>query len=617
MPASRAPRRPALSVSAPVVTLTDLGTLGGASAWVAAISDSGWVVGWTETGTGIHAAYLWRNGVVTDLGIPSGAAYFTPTGVNDSGQVVGGAGVAGGKQAFTWTNGVFAELPTLDHWMNTPGVINNAGQVAVTGHVIIGSTPVAFLVTRGQMVSLGTLGGSESDAYGLNDSGVVSGYSTLAGDADGHAFIWRAGAMHDLGTLGGTYSAAYAINNAGIVVGLTTLADGSYHGFEWSNGTMSDFGSDFQPAAINSSGQVVGATMSGDRQAILWAGGTATVLPCPASTSDCAAVAINDKGQAVGNAVIDGAVHALLWTLGSANRPPVAVAGSPYGGREGESVAFSGAGSSDPDGDPLTYTWAFGDGATATGATPTHVYADNGNYTATLVVSDGSLADTAAVAVSISNVPPSVTAGADATIYSGDSYSFSGTFHDPGILDRPWTYGWYWGDGSYSVTSTTPDQSLPITGTHRYLKAGTYSVLLAVTDKDGGTGRGSLALTVLRIPVTTALATAEVKLNDRGQGLLTVDVLGTPGFDATAVNPWSVTLGDEHGTDTPVAQRGQLMASVADVNGDGILDMVLHFDRSALIANGDLSVSTTRLVLLGDLKDGRQIRGVVPVAVRP
>src|SRR5207245_5959800 len=54
------------------------------------------------------------------------------------------------------------------------------------------------------------------------------------------------------------------------------------------------------------------------------------------------------------------------------NRPPTANPGGPYGGDVGQAISFSGAGSSDPDSDTLSFAWDFGDGTTATGGTPSH-----------------------------------------------------------------------------------------------------------------------------------------------------------------------------------------------------------------------------------------------------
>ena len=73
------------------------------------------------------------------------------------------------------------------------------------------------------------------------------------------------------------------------------------------------------------------------------------------------------------------------------NQAPVvnASATSPTSGPAPLAVAFSAAGSSDPEGQPLTYSWNFGDGATSNSANPSHTYTATGNYQARLTVSDG------------------------------------------------------------------------------------------------------------------------------------------------------------------------------------------------------------------------------------
>ncbi len=88
-------------------------------------------------------------------------------------------------------------------------------------------------------------------------------------------------------------------------------------------------------------------------------------------------------------------------TVSHVNRPPVANAGGPYTGVAGTPVAMSGAASSDPDGDPLTYAWAFGDGATGVGVGVSHAYAATGAYGVTLTVSDGSLTGSASATATI------------------------------------------------------------------------------------------------------------------------------------------------------------------------------------------------------------------------
>ncbi len=160
---------------------------------------------------------------------------------------------------------------------------------------------------------------------------------------------------------------------------------------------------------------------------------------------------------------------------GPVNLPPIADAGGPYTGTPGQPVAFNGSGSSDPEGQPLTYSWTFGDGATATGATPTHAYAAAGSYTVTLVVNDGGLNSqpaTTTASIGAGNQPPIADAGGPYTGTPGQPVAFNGSgSSDP--EGQPLTYSWTFGDGA-TATGATP--------THAYAAAGSYTVTLVVND---------------------------------------------------------------------------------------------------------------------------------------
>jgi serine protease len=68
------------------------------------------------------------------------------------------------------------------------------------------------------------------------------------------------------------------------------------------------------------------------------------------------------------------------------NRAPVAAFSTSYSGTE---VTFDAGASFDPDGDPLSFAWDFGDGAEARGATVVHRFTEPGSFVVELTVIDG------------------------------------------------------------------------------------------------------------------------------------------------------------------------------------------------------------------------------------
>jgi PKD repeat protein len=93
------------------------------------------------------------------------------------------------------------------------------------------------------------------------------------------------------------------------------------------------------------------------------------------------------------------------------NQPPLASPTAvPNAGPAPLTVQFA-ANASDPDGNPLTYAWSFGDGATSTASGPAHTYETAGSFTAELTVSDGQATAFASLTITVSptiglNSPP-------------------------------------------------------------------------------------------------------------------------------------------------------------------------------------------------------------------
>ncbi len=182
--------------------------------------------------------------------------------------------------------------------------------------------------------------------------------------------------------------------------------------------------------------------------------------------------------------------------------PPEADPGGPYSGMEGTAVVFNGSGSIGA----ATFDWDFGDGSPhGSGISPTHVYSDNGTYTVTLMVSNGSgQDDTEATTATISNAAPTVNAGNDQAITEGNAISLDpATFTDPAVGNDTYTATIDWGDGVIEDGVVTPPSSDgEVDGAHTYVDDGVFTVTVTVFDEDGGEGNDTFTATVNNIPPT-------------------------------------------------------------------------------------------------------------------
>jgi PKD repeat protein len=117
-------------------------------------------------------------------------------------------------------------------------------------------------------------------------------------------------------------------------------------------------------------------------------------LPDPATRATFVAGAANPVDLQIGPGgdlfYVDfdgGTIRRIQYTSGN-QAPNAVIQATPLSGPTPLTVTFSSVGSSDPDGDPITYSWNFGDGGTSTQPNPSHTYGSIGAFIAVLTVTD-------------------------------------------------------------------------------------------------------------------------------------------------------------------------------------------------------------------------------------
>ena len=306
--------------------ITDLGTLGGTISYAFGVNIHGDVVGSSTTSTGEEHAFLYHNGVMTDLGVlNSGDTFSRAYGINDSGVVVGQS--LGATSSPFYYNGQMHFVGSLGGDYGFANKINNAGQIVGISSNANGETH-AFRSTGGTMLDLGVLSSAldYSIGYGVNDSGAVTGYATTDAAGDYDAFLYNGGPLQDIGNLGGN-SRGFAINNAGYIAGDSIIdANGDQRVFLWHNGVFTNLGTtagaiSVDGGNVNNLNEVVGTLIFDPsdvtkNHGFLYSDGVMvdvnTLLRANSGWVLRDAQAINDLGQIVGFGDIDGQQHAYL-----------------------------------------------------------------------------------------------------------------------------------------------------------------------------------------------------------------------------------------------------------------------------------------------------------------
>ena len=280
---------------------------------------------------------------VTDLG-SLGGVECAATGLNNRGQVVGGADTARhGKgpefvtHVFVWQSGRMRAVPGLDGSHAYVVTVSDAGQMAGAYSADpLKAKFAAALFTLGGTVRL--LGGfpATQRGYSLSQAEAVNSKGQAVGISNNQAFFWDRGRLRKLPPPPGYQaSEARGVNDRGQVVGKADRSAGRAvrsHAVFWdANGKVRDLGvlpgyTDSVGRAINNAGQVtgwVGVTqgtpgrkLSFHYQAFLWQGGKLRGLGSIPRLHDSKASALNDRGQVVGNAYYRTDEAALLWQNG-------------------------------------------------------------------------------------------------------------------------------------------------------------------------------------------------------------------------------------------------------------------------------------------------------------
>jgi len=160
--------------------------------------------------------------------------------------------------------------------------------------------------------------------------------------------------------------------------------------------------------------------------------------------------------------------------------PPQPVMNSPETGCVGKEVILDATGTTDAEGDNISYLWDFGDGTTSKEIKNTHVYKESGIYKVTLTAKDdsGTSCDTSVVSRNIQiNSSPIVKINENIVLCeTNPDKALEVVFDGSGCSDPDGdklTYSWDFGDGQKAQGQKV---------THVYERGGSYTARLSLID---------------------------------------------------------------------------------------------------------------------------------------
>ena len=165
---------------------------------------------------------------------------------------------------------------------------------------------------------------------------------------------------------------------------------------------------------------------------------------------------------------------------------------------ERQTVLFDGSSSTAPNNNPIvSYLWDFDDGTTASGQTVGHAFNAADTYIVQLTVSDalGRTAQTSqGITVSPSAAPSASFVFSPEEPGVGSAVLFNALTSTAAVGRQIVAYSWDFGDPN--ATANNPNSASGAQTSHRFTRAGTFSVTLTVTDDLGRTGTSSVSVTV-------------------------------------------------------------------------------------------------------------------------